>query len=365
MDVQTIGARVREAISERASAAPQYEIAQSVGMKPDALSRAINGQRAFSSIELATLAGHLGVDIHWLITGQADPRRLRFAARHTFDHVTGERDVPGLEDDRRVLADIELAYRQAGDPGVSERVPATPAGVREALGGDFVASFLQRLEDRLGIHVVRVPELSTAYCFSVDGRHVIAMKATGNWFYENFCLAHELAHLAAGHLSADVVSDEAEAAANAFAAELLMPVRTVREADFDRMTAEGLARWVWDHGVSTDATARRVVACGIATDDVVREWAAQPTQRLLRRHWRSPDPRLDAISERMSAAARRHFPQSMIGAHIERIESGLIGPEALAWMLDVDVAELDLKAPELPSGDVDALAAELGLSLAT
>ncbi len=361
MDAQTIGARVRQAISDNGSGAPQYEIARAVGMKPDALSRAITGQRSFSSIELARLADRLCVDIHWLITGEADPRELRYAARHTFDHATGARGVPDAESDQRVIKDVELAYRQAGDLGVSEPVPATPGAAREALGDDFVFPFVERLQDRLGIHVVRLSELSTSYCFSIDGRHVIALKATGNWFHENFSLAHELAHLAANHLTTEVVTAEAEAAANAFAADLLMPRRLVRAAGFERTTAEGLAQWVWDQGVSTDATARRVASCGIEAADVVREWGGQTTQRLLRRHWHAPNPGPDAISDRMAAAARRHFPQALLRAHIERIESGVIGPEVLAWMLDVGVAELDLDTPEPPAGDVDALAAELGL----
>lgn len=362
MDAQTIGARVRQAIQERAARVPQYEIADAVGMKPDALSRAINGQRSFSSLELASLAERLGVGIHWLITGEEDPRRPRFAARHSYDHVTGLRDVPGLDADQRVLRDIELAYRQAGDLEESAAIPATPAGVREALGDDFVRTFMERLEDRLGIHVVRVPELSTAYCFTVSGTHVIAMKATGNWFYENFSLAHELAHLADGHLTNEQVTGAAEAAANAFAAELLMPADAVRSAGFPNITAEALAEWVWDRGVSTDATARRVAACGLDASDVVLEWSTQPTQRLLRWHWRSPKPGLDAISERMAAAAGRHFPQALLRAHIARVETGAIGPEALAWMLDVDPSELDLEVPEPPTGDTDALADELGLS---
>ncbi|KRD43898.1 hypothetical protein ASE38_06825 [Cellulomonas sp. Root930] len=362
MDAQTIGTRVRQAIAEHAAETPQYEIAQAVEMKPDALSRAINGQRAFSSIELAALADRLGVDIHWLITGQEDPRRLRFAARHSYDHETGARDVPGLVADQRVLRDIELAYRQAGDLGMSAAIPATPSEVRQALGDDFVRPFLARLEERLGIHVVRVPELTTAYCFTVNGRHVIAMKATGNWFYENFSLAHELAHLADGHHATGDVSEEAEAAANAFAAELLMPAHLMCATGFPDITAEALAQWVWDRGVSTRSVAHRLSGCRIAVSDIVSEWAPQPTQRLLRSHWRSPEPGLDAISERMAAAARRHFPQVLLRAHIGRIETGVIGPEALAWMLDVDAAELDLEAPELPSGDVDALADELGLT---
>lgn len=137
METQMIGARVRQAILECDAPAPQYVIAQAVDMKPDALSRAINGQRAFSSIELASLAGVLARDVHWLITGEKDPQRVVFAARHTFDHETGARDVPGAESDHRVLRDIELAYRQAGDLGSSEDIPATPAEVRTALGDVF------------------------------------------------------------------------------------------------------------------------------------------------------------------------------------------------------------------------------------
>jgi Zn-dependent peptidase ImmA (M78 family) len=362
MDTQTIGSRVRRAINDHAARAPQYEIAQAVGMKPDALSRAINGQRAFSSLELAALAERLDVDIHWLITGQEDPRRLHFAARHSYDFATGARDVPGREADQRVLRDIELAYRQAGDLGASAEIPPTPAEVRRVLGDDFVRPFLTRLEGRLGVHVVRVPELSTAYCFTVDRRHVIAMKATGNWFYENFCLAHELAHLAQGHTTTGTASAAEEVAANAFAAELLMPAQAVQAGNFPEITAEGLARWVWDHGVSTDATARRLSAFGISGSEAVAEWAGQPTQRLLRRHWRSPEPGLDAISDRMADAAQRHFPQALLRAHVARVETGEIGPETLAWMLDVRPAELELEVPEPPRGDLDQLADELGLT---
>lgn len=348
-------------MADRAAGTPQYEVAQAVEMKPDALSRAINDQRAFSSLELATLADYLGVDVHWLITGEADPRQLRYAARHSFDHATGTRDVPGLEADRRLLQDIELVYRQAGQLSQSDEIPRTPADVRTALGHDFVRSFVERLESRLGVDVVRVPDLSTSYCFAIDGRKIIAIKATGNWFYENFCLAHELAHLAAGHLNVSDGTAAAEATANAFAAELLMPRGDVLAGRFDQVSPEGFADWVWDHGVSADAAARRVAACGVQPSDAVREWSTQPTQRLLRRHWRSQPAGTDAISERMARAALRHFPRWLLAAHVERIEAGLVGPDALAWMLDVDVAELDLEAPEPPSGDVDVLARDLGL----
>lgn len=361
MDTQTIGARVRRAIADRASSVTQYQVAEAVGMTPDALSRATNDKRAFSSVELARLADYLGVEVHWLITGEPDPHRRRYAARHRFDRDTGARDVLGRDQDELILADLELAYRQAGSLPPSHDVPRTPAEMREVLGSGFVRPFIDRLEERLAVDVVRVPDLSTGYSFAVDGRYVIAVPATGNWFWENFSLAHELAHVAAGHLDDEPATEAAELAANRWAADLLMPRADVVAADFPSLTVEGLASWVWDHGVSIDATANRLDALGIEAPLVLREWMGQKTQRLLRRHWRCPEPGLDAITARMDEAARRRFPQPLLRAHVDLVESGAISARTLAWMLDVAVDELEVEPPARPGGDVDELAVGLGL----
>jgi hypothetical protein len=55
-------------------------------------------------------------------------------------------------------------------------------------------------------------------------RAVIAVPATGSWFRENWDIAHELGHLTMGHHDDGLNPGDAsqhEAAANAFAAELL------------------------------------------------------------------------------------------------------------------------------------------------
>src|SRR5690625_5969486 len=94
----TISGRVRTAM--RSVAIQQKQLAERVGMTPDALSRALSGQRGFAAVELAAIAAELDADVHELITGTADPHRLVLSARHSFDHETGARSVRSEE--RRV-----------------------------------------------------------------------------------------------------------------------------------------------------------------------------------------------------------------------------------------------------------------------
>lgn len=332
-------------------------------MPPDALSRALNGQRAFSAIELARLADVLDTDIHWLITGTPDPRRLAIAARHDFDFDSGRRQVPGRAGDQSVLDDIGLAYHQAYQGTRPEVVQTFPEGVaktRAALGDGFVRHFIDRLEDEVRVDVVRVSELSTSYCFTVAGRHVIVVAATGNWFRENWSLAHELGHLIIGHLDQAQRRDH-EAEANAFAAELLLPSEVMRDLDWSDVSAAVLSQRVWDFGVSTDALARRLGWLGIAVSEDVAGLFTQSTQRLLRHHWAGHlfD---DEITQRMEDAASRRFPVSLQHAHLEKIASGDLGKGTLAWMLGISPDQLEVEAPaDADKIDSDSLAAELGL----
>lgn len=360
----SIGDRVLQSLEQMRPDLRHREVAEQVGMTPDAFSRALSGKRQFASVELARLSEMIGVDVHWLITGHPDPNRLNVAARHDFDHVTGRRTVPGREGDARALEDIALAYRQAfPEPTSSGAWPKSSAAVREALGPDFVRPFAERLEQHLGIGVVRVAELSTAYSFTVGGRPVIAVPATGNWFRENWDLAHELGHLVLGHHDEGISRAEAdrhEAAANAFAADLLLPAETLKGIDWDSMGDEDLARLVWHWGVSTDALCRRLNALTGQVPTCVARWADGPTQRLLRHHL-SIDSELDEITMRMDQASQRRFPLSLQEAHLERVASGAIGRATLAWMLGIDADALEVDSPEIPEVDAEDLAAALGL----
>ncbi|WP_163549268.1 helix-turn-helix domain-containing protein [Candidatus Frankia nodulisporulans] len=367
--MRSIGDRVLERIRQARPDARQQDIAREIDMTPDAFSRALNDRRAFSSIELARLADLLGADLHWMITGRVDPHRLVVAARHTFDHASGRRGVPAREADQRLLEDIALAYRQAYPvPGevarapVAPPLPQSPGEMRVVLGEDFVRPFAERLEAHLGIGVVRLPGLSTAYSLAIGAYRVIVLPGTGNWFRENWSLAHELGHLVHGHHedgASEAEWNRREAAANAFAAELLLPRDLLGAVEWVSLDSAGLADLVWRRGVSIDALARRLNAVCGELPAVVDEWVGQTTQRLLRRHWASRTGD-DEITTRMQAAARRRFPLELTEAHLARIATGALGKETLAWMLGVDPDEVEVDTPSVPEVNVDDLVEVLG-----
>lgn len=354
----TISGRVRTAM--RSVAIQQKQLAERVGMTPDALSRALSGQRGFAAVELAAIAAELDADVHELITGTADPHRLVLSARHCFDHETGARSVDGLDGDKALLADVRLAFAQAGDVRPGAALPADAESVRKLLPEGFVREFIEHLA-RIEVDVVRLDGLSTAYSFTVEGRPVILLPESGNWFHENWSLAHELGHLALGHEGVIVGStgfDAKEREANAFAAELLLPAAMIRQIAWDRIDVSAVAELVWEWGTSTDALRRRLDALVLEPSTAVAEALTWTTQKLLRRHWTGSKAG-DPITNRMTEASERHFPSWLQEAHLERIAEGAVGKGTLAWMLGVPEESLEVDEPteasELSDDDLATL----------
>lgn len=360
----TIGDRIRAVMSDRGLS--QREVAAETGMTPDALSRALNGQRGFGSVELARIAEILGADMYELVTGRADPNALKIAARHAFSRDDRGYSNGTREADDALLGDVRLAYSQVyrGAEPPESRLPTDPAGLRALLGEGFVRPFAQRIEEALGVDVVRLGELGTDYSFVVHGRPVIALKATASWFRENWSLAHELGHLALRHHE---VQEEARAAelenlANGFAAELLLPPAQLQEVDWEGLTKRDLGLLVWEWGVSTEALWTRLRWLRVPVPERVREWLTLSTTDLVRLHaldaseWKS-------FAERQREAAARRFPASLTYAHEEAVASGAIGKGTLAWMLDVSPETLEVSEPSpAPRDTTEDLAAMLGLS---
>lgn len=294
--------------------------------------------------------------MHELVTGEPDPRRVVLAARHDFDRVTYRRSVPTFEEDKETLENVRVAYAQAGLPHhATEELPTRPDGMRERLGEAFVRPFVRRIESELGVDVVRVPELGTAYTAKIAGRSVIMIPAKGNWFRENWDLAHELGHLV-GLLSEDE--------ANAYAAELLLPEPLVRLVDWTTASQQTIADFLWETGVSTEALRNRLGSLGLG-DARTRSLLDCATQKLLRgaRSWSHEFG--DQITERMDDAAVRRFPLALQEAHEEKVEAGILGPGYLAWMRGVNESWIaDEYEPHNGGPSVAELASELGLELA-
>lgn len=351
-----IGRRVLDSLGTLTRAA----LADRVGMTPDAMSRATRGQRGFSSVELADIADVLGVDVYWLITGHDDPIQVQVAARHAYDHGSGKHLNQGQSADEQDLSAVVLAYRQAYPAPVfpSSSVPSEPAQMRAALGDDFVRNFADRVEERLGIDVVRLPLLSTAYSLTIGGRAVIVLPTAANWFRSNTDLAHEIGHLALGHHDAGSGDPANEAPANRFAADLLLPSQLMRQQSWSAMTAPQAARFLWETGVSGTYVQYRLDGLGLrASAEAERVFrAAMPGA--LRPHvaalgepiveQRGPFSVVtDPIDDRMKVAAQRRFPSSLIAAHRRAVEARRVAPATLAWMLDCGVDALfdDMSEP--------------------
>lgn len=356
---EAIGDRVRARIQD--SGRTQLEVATASGMKPDALSRAINGARSFGALELANLADQLHTSLRWLATGEDDPWSTRMAARHSFDHGTRVHEQVDWSRSESQLEAVALAIRQVVDdlPASPPSIPEDPMEVRRCLetagGPDFVRQLAELIERCFHVHVVRMDGLDRAYSLLVGDHAAIVTSDTPNWFFQNWSLAHELWHLAGRRMSArteGIANSATEARANAFAAELLLPEEELRSVDWSTVDLGAVATFIWEHGVSTDALRRRLKKLGLLDDERLGTALETSTQRFLRSHFTDADhqPGIDLISLRMEQASSRRFPLGLISAHAEAVAAGRLRASTLAWMLDADEAELEAEVGPAPVG---------------
>ncbi len=367
-----IGVRVREAMQRITPVPTQVAVAEHAEMTADAMSRALRGERGFSSIELARIADFLRTDIHWLITGEPDPLAARFVARHTYDHQSREYDVAGRSGDAEILGGVHLAYRQA-QPWLDQRrveLPNTPEAIRSLLDEGFVRAFADWVEQCLGVDVVRIPGLSTDYSFIINGRPVVLLAAQTYWFRSNFSLAHELAHLALGHPECvEGAGGEHERVANAFAAQLLLPESVVRRIPWAEQTEEEVASFLWHAGVSTESLKIRLSSLGLPMPGSLADNPQSKTLSLLRRnqsaipHEPLPNTSLvefDPISTRIQQAAERRIPEALASALVRGVTEGNLNTGTLSWLLGLPIEDDSLEGPD-PEPSTDDLIEELGI----
>ncbi|GAC81368.1 helix-turn-helix domain-containing protein [Gordonia malaquae] len=343
--VAAVGDRIRSRIP---AGLTQATLADRVDMTPDALSRAMNGRRGFSTIELTDIAHILDVEVHWLITGEPDPHRVSVVARHAWDAESRRRVNPGKFSDDAIVKRVEALYLDAFPEGLPpSRATFTSARqVRDQLGEGFVRRFGELAESELGIDVVRVSGLSTDYSIQIGDRLVIVLSGGTHWYKSNWSLAHELGHIANGHHGESTCSvDEQEGAANAFAADLLLPAEQIRAVDWAAESEGGVAEFLWKSGVSRQALKVRLDNLRLGVSSDVSRALNRSTPQLVGR-WLFETGRRTELADRQQDSARRRFPLDLLGALTERVETGQADPEGLAWALDVPVDDIDFPEPE-------------------
>lgn len=357
----TIASRAKALVA--ASSRTQADVAAAIGMTPDAFSRALNGSRGFGALELADLARELDADLHRLITGEPDPSHFLVSARHGYNHSTGERTVDSLEADQQLLEGIRLVYQQAQPFEPSPALPRSIPALRDGLGPAFPRDLIEKVE-LLGVDVIRLEEVGTAWSGSLLGRNVIIVPTSTNWFRQNWDLAHELGHLVLGHegVAPGVPTmPRSEADANTFAAELLLPEQLLKDFVAQSPTAGDVANLLWETGVSTPALLHRLDNLQLPLPQDVRDVLGENTQRVLRKYGSLTHEKweVDPVTHRMEAANSRRFPVWLTNTHTERIAEGSLARGSLAWMLSTSPDDLVVDEPEsdtrLSTSELEAL----------
>lgn len=240
--------RVRELVER--SGGSQREFAERVGLDNAKMSKSLNGVRRFTSLDLARIAEAGGVTVDWLLG--ADEPAVAMAARA----ATGTSNARALAEAKRLSdhrADVSyLGYRQPWrqvafavgsgryvDQG--QRLATAARTWFERAAVDPLAPDLAGAVERAFGIDVSVTDLGPAFdglAVSNDETKLILVSQSALPWRQRFTIAHELAHILAGddqgvHLDVDVLDrrgDLSEGRANAFAAALLMPEETLRNA---------------------------------------------------------------------------------------------------------------------------------------
>ena len=235
-------------------------------------------------------------------------------------------------------------------------VQQAAARARCALGEDFVSCFYDRVESALGVEVIVVPLSKDGYSLTLGGHKVIVLAATGHWFRSNFTLAHELGHLLVeGASSRD--GKAAENMANAFAADLLMPVERICSVDWAQAKAATVARVVWDLGVSTQVLGVRLRFLGVTPSDEACSALVGSTDALMRTSLASSVASPADVSARVQYSARRRFPERVVTGLRRAVADGDAPQASLSWVLGLPAREEndDDVTPDSHELDIDLL----------
>jgi Zn-dependent peptidase ImmA (M78 family) len=284
-----------------------------------------------------------------------DAFAVRVAGRHLYDrvshgyvHLGAGRDSATFD---RVVRAYESAYAVPSQLAATESLDAADA--RGRLGTDFIDDVATAIERTFDIHVIQADDVAGDCAIQVAGRRVILVGTTPNWFFRNWSIAHELGHIFRGDLDAvttvpaktvpaktvpakavpaKTASPRAlERAANAFAAELLLPHTLLTAVDWLGIGQSELADFVWRSGVSTRALAQRLDSLKLEVAPGVRRLLGLRTMALVQRgDILSAEPLLRQLRVAQASAVR--FPLDLVEAHRVGLAAGGMDASSLEWM---------------------------------
>jgi transcriptional regulator with XRE-family HTH domain len=380
---EVLAQRIKEAL--RRSSMSQRELAAAVDMDPTALSRALAGQRAFKSVEVALIAERLCVPTDVLLARddadglphvavaarvQAGTGGAETAVAPAMRRVEQMRELDVLLDDLGYPAPPAPSFPalpEASDPVRQGQALAEALRARGGLGDDDLPQELDELvgwlDQQFGVDVCIVPLGAglDGLALSCTRLRLALVSSSVTATRLRFTLAHELCHLAAGDgqvmIDKDVFehSTPEEKRANSFAAAFLMPATALRRATADREIDEALvAELLGRFRVSLDALAFRLHNVGVVNASGRDRVRAMSSARIALRPGRVDD---------LQAHNEQRAPSRLLGRAMEAFVAGVLGVRPLAALLDTDENELldELSPPRFAAVSDNADAAAYAL----
>lgn len=348
-----LGSRIATARSRRGLS--QVELAEAVGLTQSAISRIESGERAVDSLELASLARHLGVSILDLLEDQPLPeevlqgsarleatrapgavdqgyQRLLYFLR--FDQLLDNLGAPAFP--RPAPPDIQLPSRgPAKDQG---RALAVDVRKRLDLGDEPVPNLMELAEERLGLDIALEPLTSglSGLCLRTDGIAAAIIDSSAAYARQRFTVAHEIAH----HLMRDgdpLWVDEQlfgqgvkEIRANAFAAHFLMPQSGIERIvnRYDKIDPRVVLQLQYFFGVSLEALLWHLKNIGRISERSRQMYQGMGAKGLSFRYgylseWQIAEEQRDAVRP----------PSRLLRRTVHAYGAGLIGIERLGELL--------------------------------
>lgn len=270
--------------------------AEAISTTPSKLSKSYNGDRKFTTTELAIAASVGNTSVDWILTGKHS-RTPRIAAR-TAQVVEGQHDDALAVVDRytRAARQIEMIDGPRDLPVLPKLdesplfVVQAPKLAQDALdmmhsagqdihGGDLADA----LEKTFGIDVAvtSLPRGVSGCSWQTSSIRFIAIGRSEVKVRQRFTLAHELGHILADDAQ-QVIEDNGshsttdspiiERRADVFAANFLMPDTELREQFSSGVNDSTFAQGVARFGVSALALSWRLVNAGLLNSSEQPMW---------------------------------------------------------------------------------------------
>ena len=310
----TIGENIRQA--RLGAGMSQASLADRVALDRTMIAKIESGTRRVDALELTRLASALDVPVDHLlepmpavishraepITEDSDTDTARRSQRVQVVISARLRDVRQLIDAGTLQPTSPLSYHARIESPEHARDAARWLRARHGLGDDPVQSMLELCE-RSGQFTL-VSELPGDGASLIDGDVAVAVVSSeGDPGRRRATAAHELGHLILGDeyssdLAVHLSRDDRESLINAFAAELLLPLRALRASDTgDARTREDLIRVAARYRTSWSLALRQAELAQWIDASTSRRWQqVTPTRaEFMEAVGWSPIPDLDGI----------------------------------------------------------------------